>query len=222
VVEKNTPEQTVETGPQHLVAKKEAVITKILVEKGKQLVNRHDHVVKGQMLVSGLIGKEGQTEKVAATGEIKGETWYKSVVELPLKSNFQVFNGNEKRKFLLKLGDFSVPIWGFGDPKFKQFEMEENSRHLHFLHWDLPISYVNKTFRERENVTRVYSNKEAIAKAKEIAIKDIKNRLSEDATIIGEKILHQTIENGKVKLSLHFQIVENIAEGQPIIQGDDE
>jgi similar to stage IV sporulation protein len=222
VVEKNTPEQPIQIGPQHLVAKKEAVITKIFVEKGKQLVNINDHVNKGQLLVSGLIGKEGQTEQVSATGEIKGETWYKSYVELPLKSTFQVFNGNEKRKFLVKIGGFSVPIWGFGEPKYKEYEIEGNTHKIHFLYWQLPISYENKTYRERETVTREYTNEEAIKKAKEIAIKDIKTRLSEDATIKGEKILHQAIENGKVKLSLHFQIIENIAQGQPIIQGDDE
>ena len=222
VVEKNTPEQPIQTGPQHLVAKKEAIITNIFVEKGKKLVNVNDHVNKGQLLVSGLIGKEGQTEQVSAIGEIKGETWYKSYVELPLKSNFQVFNGNEKRKFMMKIGDLSIPIWGFGKPKYKEYEVEGYSKKLHFLYWDLPISYVNNTYRERENVSRVYTNEEAIKKAKEIAIKDIKTRLPEDATIRGENVLHQAIENGKVKLSLHFQIIENIAVGQPIIQGDDE
>jgi similar to stage IV sporulation protein len=220
VVEKNTPEQPVPTGPQHLVAKKEAIITKIFVEKGKQLVSINDHVNKGQLLVSGLIGKEGQTEQVSATGEIKGETWYKSNVELPLKSTFQVFNGNEKRKFLINIGEFAIPVWGFGQPKFKEYDTEENSQMFHFLYWQLPISYESKTYRERETVTRVYTTEEAIKKAKEIAVKDIKTRLSEDATIKGEKVLHKAIENGKVKLSLHFQIIENIAEGQPIIQGD--
>lgn len=220
VVEKNEPEKPELVGPQHLVAKKEAIITKIFVEDGKPLVNVNDHVIPGQLLVSGLIGKEGQTEQVSAKGEIKGETWYKSYVELPLNSTFQVYNGNEMRKYFIKIGDLSIPIWGFGKPKFTEYETEETIRTIHFLRWELPAAYVNSTFREREQVTRVYSHEEAIKRAKEIAIKDIKNNLTEDATIKGEKILHQAIVDGKVKLSIHFQIIENIAEGQPIIQGD--
>ncbi|MDQ7864118.1 hypothetical protein RCO48_32715 [Peribacillus frigoritolerans] len=35
-----------------------------------------------------------------------------------------------------------------------------------------------------------------------------------------KKILHESMENGKVKLSIHYQVIEDIAIGQPIIQGD--
>lgn len=222
VVEKNEPAKPEQSGPQHLVAKKEAVITHIFVEKGKTLVNIHDHVNEGQLLVSGLIGKEGQIEQVSAKGEITGETWYKSYVELPLKSTFQVFNGNIKSKYYIKISDLSIPIWGFGKPKFTEYEIEEKVHTIRFFKWELPAAFVNSTYREREQVTRIYSNKEAVNEAKEVAIRDIKNSLPEDAMIKGEKVLHQAIENGKVKLSIHFQIIENIAVGQPIIQGDEE
>jgi similar to stage IV sporulation protein len=81
---------------------------------------------------------------------------------------------------------------------------------------------VNKTFREREQVTRIYSNKEAFEAAKDLARKKIKSSLDENAKVMGEKVLHQSIDNGKVTIAIHFQIIENIAEGQPIIQGDSE
>lgn len=222
VVEKKEPEQPEEFGPRHLVAKKEAIVTKIFVEKGNKLVNIHDHVVPGQMLVSGIIGKGEQTELVSSKGEILGETWYKSIVELPLTSTFQVFNGNEKRKYSIGFGSVNIPIWGFGKPKFSESKVESSKHELRFLKWVLPVSFVNTTIRESEQETRIYSNEEAIKVAKEIARKDIKSKLSEDAKIKGEKVLHAVIENGKVKLSIHFQIIENIAEGQPIIQGDEE
>jgi len=32
--------------------------------------------------------------------------------------------------------------------------------------------------------------------------------------------LQQEVDNGKVKLSINFQVIENIAEERPIIQGD--
>jgi similar to stage IV sporulation protein len=222
VVEKKEPEKPEEFGPRHLVAKKEAIITKIFVEKGNKLVNIHDHVVPGQLLVSGIIGKEGQTELVSSQGEILGETWYKSYVELPLKSSFQVFNGNEKRKYSFKFGKVNIPIWGFGKPKYTDFETEANEHRLRFLKWELPVAFVKTTVRESEQVTRIYSNEEAINIAKEIARKDIKSKLSEDAKIKGENVLHVGLENDKVKLSIHFQIIESIAEGQPIIQGAEE
>ncbi|WP_338451574.1 sporulation protein YqfD [Niallia oryzisoli] len=222
VVEKNEPKQPEYLSPQNLVANKKAVIVDMFVEEGQAVVDIHDSVEEGQLLVSGLIGKEGQNVQVPAKGKVWGETWYRSDVELPLKSTFQVFNGNEKRKYYLKIADFRIPIWGFGKIEYKEYETESNEKAIQFLKWKLPLSFINETHRDKEVETRIYSKEEAFQVAKEMAKLDIKNRLSEDSKIKGEKILHQSLDNGKVSLSIHFQIIENIAEGQPIIQGESE
>ncbi|SID12557.1 sporulation protein YqfD [Mycobacteroides abscessus subsp. abscessus] len=143
-------------------------------------------------------------------------------MKLPLKSTLQVFSGGEKRKYYFDIGNFSIPVWGFGKPEFSEYEIEENRKDIKFLKWTLPLGFTSRTMRESETVTRIYSNEEAFEVAKDLARKDIKNSLSEDAKIKGEKILHQSVENGKVFIAIHFQIIENIAEGQSIIQGDTE
>ncbi|WP_210366882.1 sporulation protein YqfD [Bacillus sp. REN3] len=220
VVEKNEPKKAEIIAPRHLVAKRKAAIVKIFVEKGEAAVKVNDYVVPGQLLVSGLYGKEGEMKQVPATGEILGETWYKTEVELPLKTTFHVFSGNERRNYLIKAAGKGLPVWGFGKPDYKEYETEVNELPVRFFRWELPVKIETKTIREREKVTRIYRREEAIESAKEIARKDIKNRLPENAIIKGEKILHQSIENDKVKLITHFTIIEDIAEGQPIIQGD--
>lgn len=222
VVEKNEPKQPEYISPQHLVAKKKAVIVDMFVEEGQMVVDIHDSVEPGQLLVSGLIGKEGEMIEVPAKGKVWGETWYRTDVELPVKSTFQVYNGNEKRKFYLKAGNYSIPVWGFGKNEFKEYDVESNEKTVNFLKWKLPVSFVSDTIREKEQETRIYSKDEAIETALEMARSDIKSQLDEDASIKGENILHQSIDNGKVKLSVHFQIIENIAQGQPIIQGESE
>jgi similar to stage IV sporulation protein len=220
VVEKSEPKKPEVIGPRHLVAKRKASVVKIFVEKGEPAVKVNDYVLPGQLLVSGVYGKEDDLKTVAASGEILGETWYSTKVELPLKSTFQVFNGNEKRKYAIELAGKVLPVWGFGKPDFTEFETEDNEHPVKFFKWELPISIQKKTLREREQVTRIYTNEEAIESAKELARKDIKNHLPENAIIKGEKILHQSIENDKVRLITHFTIIEDIAVGQPITQGD--
>ncbi|MBY0122333.1 sporulation protein YqfD [Bacillus sp. S/N-304-OC-R1] len=223
VVEKTEPEKPEYLTPRNLVAKKKAVIVDMFVEEGQPKVSVNDHVKPGQLLVSGIIGEDGQkTKTVPAKGEIFGETWYKTDATVSLKSTFQVFNGNEKQKHFLRIGSLSLPIWGFGKVEFKESETEIYEKKIRFLKWELPISYIHQTTREREQVTRIYSNEEAFEAAKIMARNDIKNRLSENAKIKGEKVLHKSVENGKVTISIHFQIIENIAEAQPIIQGDTE
>ncbi|MFB3165888.1 sporulation protein YqfD [Neobacillus sp. 179-C4.2 HS] len=216
VVEKKEPEKPEQLAPQNLVAKKKAVIDSMYVETGQKMVDIHDHVEAGQLLVSGVIGKEGQTQQVAAVGEVWGETWYKSHVELPLTTKFFVFNGQEKQKFSLILGKLEIPIWGFGKPEFKEFELDKNMKKIHFLKWELPISIGNETLRAREETIRTYTEKEAEKNALELAKDKIKSGLDEEAIIKDQKILHKELKNGKVILDIHFKIIENIAVGQPI------
>ncbi len=222
VVEKTEPEKPEYLSPRHLVAKKKAVIVDMFVEDGKPLVNVHDHVKPGQLLVSGVIGEGERTKIVPAKGEVYGETWYKTDVTLPLKSTLQVFTGNENRKYYVKIGELPIRIWGFEKMDYQAYKTDTDERDFRFLKWELPISYVKETIRESEEVSKVYSNTEAFEVAKIMARNDIKNLLSENDKIKGEKVLHKSVDNGKVKISIHFQIIENIAIGQPIIQGDTE
>lgn len=217
VVEKNEPNKPKTLAPQNLIAKKKAIIVSDYIEEGQKLFYNHQHVERGQLLVSGEIGQEGGAPRlVAARGVVLGETWYTSHVELPFKTNFKVYNGKEERRYALAIGKWEIPLWGFGKPDFKEYETEVSTHNIHFFKWDLPFSIVNKTLREREELTRTYTTEEAEKIALDMARKEIKTHLDEDATIKDEKILHKAVKNGKVILDIHFRIIENIAVGQPI------
>ncbi|MGX1192845.1 sporulation protein YqfD [Metabacillus sp. SLBN-84] len=220
VVEKNEPEKTAEAGPQHIVAKKKAVITKMYVEKGQPSVTIHDHVEKGQLLVSGLIGGEKKKQLVAAKAEILGETWYKSEITVPSKQTFQLYSGSEVRKTYLSVGSADLQIWGFNQDLFAKYEEENDIRPLRFLKWTLPLGFGQKIYREKEVFEKQYTEKEARAAAIDQGKKELLGQLGEDAEVKGQKVLHQTNENGKVKLTVLYQVIENIVKTTPIVQGD--
>ncbi|WP_027407844.1 sporulation protein YqfD [Anoxybacteroides tepidamans] len=220
VVEKKKPKEPEKIPVRHLVAKKKAVITNMFVEEGQPLVSVHDYVTKGQVLVSGIIGTEGKTKLVPARGKIFGETWYKSSVVLPLNAVFHVFTGKYIEKDYITGKFFSIPVKGFKNPQFKHYKIEKQKKAFRFWRWELPIFYERVIYRETEEVKRTYSWNEAFQKAKEIARNELKTKLEEDASIKGEKVLHAVRENGKVKVEIHYQVIENIAIPQPIVQGD--
>ncbi|PLT34659.1 sporulation protein YqfD [Bacillus sp. V5-8f] len=220
VVEKKQPKEEKQLSPQNLVAKKKATIVDMFVEKGQPMIKVNDNVYKGQLLVSGLIGKEDNLKAVAAKGVILGETWYNSIVEVPLKSNFSVFTGDEKTKHFISFGNISIPVWGFKDPGYKKFENDKTVRPFHFLKWELPIAYTTETIRSKQDIVREYSPAQAHKEASKMARGNLEKQLPADAKINKEKILHTTNENGKVKLIILYQVIENIAAEQPIIQGD--
>ncbi|WP_026089298.1 MULTISPECIES: sporulation protein YqfD [Bacillus] len=220
VVEKKEPKKAKVYDIQNLVANKKAIIRKVLVEQGKAKVNVNEYVHKGQLLVSSNIGKDEKSVHVPAKGIVLGEIWYKSNVEIPLETQFSVLTGKELMKHYITINQFSIPIWGFSKNPYKNYGKEVTKKPFYFLGWKLPISYKSVTYRDKEEVVREYSKKEAIEKGLEVAKSDLKKILPKNSDIVGEKVLHERIENGKVILSIHYQVLENIAIERPIIQGD--
>ena len=120
VVEQQLPEEVERYSPRHLIAKKEAIIHKIFVEHGQAQVVPNDFVRKGDLLVSGFIGKEDSEEKelVPAKAVVLGEVWYKSDVIVPLESSFTALTGEKKAKHSVSIYGFDIPVWGFGKHTF--------------------------------------------------------------------------------------------------------
>ena len=220
VVEKKEPKKTEAAGRQNLVANKKAIIRKVFVEKGKAVVQVNDYVHKGQLLVSSNISNGKSTELVAAKGEVLGEIWYKSTVTIPLKTHFNVYSGWEETKHYIGAGKVSLPVWGFKKNKMESYEKDITKKPLFFLGYKLPFTYNTVTYRDKETVIREYSKQEAIKKGQDTAESDLKRLIPKNSEVIGRNILHEGLDNGKVVLKIHYQVLENIAIEQPIIQGD--
>lgn len=73
--------------------------------------------------------------------------------------------------------------------------------------------------REEEEANREYTEKQALKVAKEMAEKELK-KIDEHAMIVSDKILSKEVEAGQLKVTLHYTVVENIAEPQPISESD--
>ncbi|OCA86441.1 sporulation protein YqfD [Pradoshia sp. D12] len=220
VVEKKQPKKNSADLYVNLISAKKATIVQTMVERGQGLVEKHQVVSKGQILVSGFIGKEDNQKFVGAKGKVMGEAWYKTSVEVPLETNLYVFNGDAKNKYSLSFGNAHVPIWGFGEHNFKEYEVEEDEKTFKFLKWEVPIAFHKKIYRSKEKVTRIYTKIEAEKQAMNMGKKDVLKNAPDDATILNEKILKNQLDNGKVKMTIHYKVLENIAIGQPMIQGD--
>ncbi|WP_042345827.1 sporulation protein YqfD [Bacillus massiliigorillae] len=221
VVEKKEPKRAKMDSRQNIIANKKAIVRKIFVEKGKAAVSVNDYVNKGQVLVSSNISNNDKSSVlVPAKGSVWGEVWYKSDVAIPLKTEFSVFSGKEETKHYVKMKTFSLPIWGFKKTTIVNYEKDITDKPLFFLGWKLPFSYKTVTFRDKESVVREYSKKEAILRGHEVAENDLKKMLPKNSEVIGRKVLRESFESGKVILSIHYQVLENIAIERPIIQGD--
>lgn len=226
VVEKKRVEKMQENlpsyGPVHLVAKKEAMITDMQVEKGNPLVGIHDIVEKGEMLVSGIYGdleKESSGNIIGAKGKVFGEVWYEAAIEVPTVQIRNVFTGGSQKGFYPYFGSWILPN-PFVQPKFANYKISEKIRPLSFGDWQLPFGWIEREYLQMRKVKVRLNGSEAKRLGLQRAREALKQTLGEDGKILYEKILHQRAENGKVYLKIHFDAVENIAVPKPIIQGE--
>ncbi|MCC3356677.1 sporulation protein YqfD [Bacillus sp. REN16] len=220
VVEKNQPEAPEQLSPRDLVANKKAIIKKLIVEEGKPVKAVNDLVKKGDLLVTGKIGKEGEEIYVPARGKIFGETWYKADVKVDITTKLEVLTGENKTKHYLLVGNLRIPLWGFGKIEYKEYQTESQKKHVKFFNWQLPIAYEKDTLRESEKITRKYTTDQAIEEAKRIGRTNLEQGLDSDAEIIKENVLRQSINNGKVELEIKYNVIENIVTTIPLVQGD--
>ncbi|MFC0522567.1 sporulation protein YqfD [Pontibacillus salicampi] len=219
-VEKTIVEKEEAKGPQHLVAKKKGTIVYMYIEKGEPKVEINDVVKPGDMLVSGLIGREEEQKSVRAEGEVIADTWYTSELSVPLEAEYQVLTGEEEKRYFLNLFNVAIPIWGFKEPDYTIKHVEKKEHDVHFFSWRFPVTLSTKNIHEQESYKEQRSVSEAVKEGIQQAKQELMNKLPIDSKIISEKILHQQKENGKVKLILYFKVHENIVTSYPITQGD--
>ena len=117
---------------------------------------------------------------------------------------------------------FPYQFGGFQRQKYKHEKVEKNKKELKFFKWTLPVAITSKTVKEVEIHTKSYKKEEARKLALEIAKKDLQKTVPEEAKILDEKILHEKEENGKLKLLISYDVIENIAKEAPIIQEEQE
>lgn len=232
-VEKKIAEQLEPTTPQHLVAKKSGVIEHMYIQKGLPLVNKFDYVKQGDMLVSGFIDQieedddsseeetEEKREAIRAKGEVFANTWYEMNITVPLDVNYDTLTGRYKTFYQIKLGKVHIPFWGIKKPKYNTVYKEDELKNVYFLKWKLPVDIVQIRLHELEKNDFKRTKEEAVQVAIKQAEESLQLQLGKDAEILSNFILHQGVDNGKVKLNLYMSVLENIALEQSIDEQND-
>ncbi|SFL81356.1 similar to stage IV sporulation protein [Gracilibacillus orientalis] len=223
-VEKTIVEKEEEEEAGHLVATKEGVIEDLFVSRGQPLVSANDVVYQGDILVSGYLKEseedDDERKPVAAEGEVIAKVWYKSEVTVPLDNQYLVLTGEMEQKHYLHISKYLIPIWNFEKPEYKHHQVDVEEKNFYFLKWKLPISYVKQSIYDAELKEEKVSKEKAKNIALEQGKRELMREIPHDAEITDEKVLHESVESGKVKLTLYYTVLENIAKKQPITQGD--
>ncbi|WP_044642380.1 sporulation protein YqfD [Risungbinella massiliensis] len=218
-----SPEQVKMEGKFHLIAKKDAMIYQMQITHGQPLVGVNHVVKKGQVLVSGYYGNPEAPETgeaVGASGVVLGQVWYQSEVYAPMKLERKEYTGARQKKKFLFLGSYIVRNPFSKQAPFEQYEMIQEVRPIQIGSWEFPFGLVEEEYLEMKNNQEKLSEDQATLNGLDQARADVLRAVGKHGKILEEKILHRSIENGKVYLKIHFDVIENIAVPEPLTQGD--
>ncbi|GAK11464.1 LOW QUALITY PROTEIN: stage IV sporulation protein [Geomicrobium sp. JCM 19039] len=219
VVEQQLAEEREALSPRNLVAMKNGVIHELYVENGRAAVALNDVVQVGDLLISGLIGREGEESAIAAEGTIRAETWYQG--RFKCRHEEKRTRGNGRVSMSYNLG---ILLGSFGDEEleedFDNFHEQTESIKLPLVFTTIELPIERTTYSERGQREISYSVDEASERAKQVADRELRRQLGPDAEVISENILQTRTDNGKVTVSIHYEVIENIAEEAPISQGE--
>ena len=216
VVEKTIPKVSQPPENRHLVAKKAGVVSYILADKGEPKVKVNQYVKKGQVLISGYIGKEDEPVPIAATGKVLAETWYETTIILPLENRLDTLTGHSKSKYGFSVFGQSFYFPWLENPNFTSFYTEERRNPIYFFKWKLPITWNEKICYETERVETHYTRQEIQKLGVKLAHEKMRQEISGASSVYGIKVLRQRETNGKVEITYHFQMIESIGVYEPI------
>jgi len=216
VIDSTKPEKKALEGPRHLVAKTDAVITRVIAENGRPKVERNDRVRKGDILISGLLGDGVRGKTVVSRGKVMGLVWHEYEIASPLMTKSSNFTGvSQERKYLL-IGNRALQISGYGVEPFENSQTRTSLHRAQLWKRLLPFG----TMKEYELEVIEKENQLTSAEAKEAGLAQARTELlvkcGQDAKIKVEKILHEHTENGKVMLTVLFEVEQSIEVERPI------
>jgi similar to stage IV sporulation protein len=234
VVEKILPDidQDVKR-PANLIAKKEGVITEILVLQGASAVAEGDTVSRGQVLISGLImpeqpeeegdnGQEAPPEavplRVRARGIVRARVWYKAEGAAPRVEMSEVPSGKRAKRFTVMAGGRQITLSG---PRKSPYRLgQEETIRYQFPAWRsfrLPVEILVTNYSQLKREVKLRSVEETASLAQEEAWEKIKSQLPAGAKVVDKRITTVTGEDSSsVRVEMIVETVEDIGEVQAL------
>lgn len=211
VEERIITKNNTDTTKRSIVAKKDAVIKKVISSKGNIEVETNAYVKKGDTIINGSIMlNEKEMGKVKAEGKAYGEVWYVIKTEYPFIYTEEKETGKRKRIYAIKILNKIIELT---KNKYKTKKIEETPIIQNNI---LPIKLVKQNQRETKIKSQILTFDEALIKAKQHSIKKMTQKLKEDEYIIRSKYLKSKIKENVIEIEMFFSIYENITAYQEI------
>lgn len=195
------------TNPRSIVAKKDAIIKKVIASKGNIEIESNTYVKKGDIIINGSIMlNEKEMGKVRAKGKVYGEVWYVLKTSYPFVYTEEKETGSSKDVYSLKWLNKTIELT---NKKYKTKKIKEKTL---FKSTILPFSFVKQNQKETKVKNQILTFDEALIKAQEYSITKMNKSLNKDEYIIRSKYLKSSVNENSIEVQMFFAIYEDITD----------
>ena len=198
----------------NIVAKKDGVIDAMVVKSGVPMVTLGDTVLKGDLLVSGLIvsDKGVAPRQVQSEAEILARVWYEETKAFSLWETKQVATGKKEKQHTLHLFGWDVALPVQKNPTFTHYSRDEKDYELSIFGRYLGVGMTKTTYYEEESVSERMSVESVVASGIQEIEQTIDQQTSPNSRKKESKASHRMLDDNTVEITVVAEYLENIAE----------
>jgi similar to stage IV sporulation protein len=217
VVDRTVPPAVTPQVNRNLVATHDAMVTEISAMKGTPVVRPNDHVTRGTVLISGLVGDAEHHVAVAADGIVRGLVWYTQTVVVPTETSLTRMTGPHQDKTYLHVFGRDWKLKGYRQTPYKHQKVVRDFAPPRIFGFKLPIPIIKQrawkveTIRSKRNLLQ--ASRVAMADADQNMLRSI----GKDAQIRQRKLLHENLRDGKVYIKVHVEVEQEIMRESELI-----
>ena len=203
----------------NIVAKEDAVISKIIVQNGTAKVSVGDEVKKGDLLAEGIMeGVYSGIRNVHAEANVLGKILYEKERKECFVQNEKIKTGKKEEKIEICINNFKINF-NKGVSKFEKYDtITTNNKLKIFSDFYFPISLKKHTNLEYENIQKTYSNQQLEEKILEALEEEMEAEyeISKYEEKYKTKNVYTKEEQDGLTVKLVYEIQREIAEKQEI------
>lgn len=197
----------------NIVAKSNGFIMDMYVSSGEIIKNKGDYVNRGDVIVSGVIRRNGKiVDVVDAKAKVYAEVWYDVKVSSSFSYKEQVKSDKGRRKFILSIFDKDFVLFSFSKKIDKNFNRSLFNSSFFKLMIKDEVVY--------KEISNKYTKDELLKRLEDEAFLRINNSLNDNEKILLQKTLKNTIDDDKMNLEVFFKVYKDISESKRIEKTD--
>jgi len=201
-----------ESGPGHVYAAMDGVVTEVLVLRGTPHVKDGQTVRKGDLLISGeYYDARGRKQYGAAQGVIKARVWYEGIGEGSLVRWEPVHTGRNHRQYAITIGNITIPVG-------RSYSLEthlksEKEWQLSLGQAMVPLRFARIDYQEVEYIKVHVPSEEARKEALRMAWDNLKKQGVDEDQVREERQQVDFLTDAEgVRVTLQVEVLDDIGQ----------